>query len=302
MAVKPLKWSLKKVTSHELALLDSVYGLIPSGEMEQRLALDMRKMLMKHLGEKSFYYLDTMQSASFGEFAVALPEYSVLAVIGAEPLPGKIILNIDSSLVFLLIDRLLGGNGEPMVESRPLTETEQGVLQYFIMQVLSQIWKAGGSAADAHFRFERFMFDPVRSMDVIGEREKTACVNFKIGIGELGGFLKIFIPEQTLSAVSAKAQKRIEESDIEAMPKRAANFDYLRTTIWADAGRVNVNPDEIAQIEPGDVILLDETGLDFSNGVIAGEVELRVGKGEEGSIKASVEGEKRRLRCTLLGG
>src|SRR3989338_622545 len=296
--VKSFNWTnLKRVSGEEIRLTDSLISLIPDTSVRDTLGISVRKMLMKHLGEKSFYYLDAVTTEPFAAFLAALPENAILATIGMEPSAAKAVLYIDANLAFLIIDRLLGGEKEPSVETRRLYETEQGVLQYFIMQVLAEIWRSCGSASRVHFRFDRFSSG--------GDIEKLGTVKdvaislvFKVGIGEFSGFVKAVFPGAFIG--KAVTGKEIEPPfELDYFVNNAGRYGYLPATIWADAGHAIVSSADLISLEEGDVVIFDESGLMLKDGVPEGSVDLKVGRGEEGALKADAKIDGKILRCIV---
>jgi flagellar motor switch protein FliM len=303
MSVKPIKWTnLRKMTGEEIRLTESIYNLLPDTSARNELGFEIRKMLYKHLGEKSYFYLDSVATETFNSFLGSIPEGALLATISVEPSATRFIVHIDNNLAFLLIDRLLGGNTEPSVENRPLSETEQGVLQYFLMQVLAQIWKTFGAAAKLHFRFERFYFDIRDIAKFANPKDNAVNLSFKVGLGDLAGFVKIIIPDSAVNKINPSILVQKSSFEYDYFIEKLHNYEYFRTPIWADGGRATISARELTMLEEGDVIIFDETGISFNDGKPSGEVDLKVGRGEEGFLKASITAEKNKLKCKIIGG
>jgi len=303
MTVKPFNWgNIKKVSMEEVRLMEELEGLLPAGSAGEDISLGIRRMLIKHLGEKSFFYLDSLATQSFGSFLSSLPEVPVMAVIGTDQGDAKLLAQIDTNLAFLVIDRLLGGSSLPAVESRPLSETEQGVLQYFIMQVLLEIWKACGESARYHFRFDRFAFGSHGVESVYPHKELLAAPVFKVGIGELSGFLKIYIPEPFVKKAAHAGGSAGRSGENRHLQPLFARYGYINSSLWLEGGRATISDSELAALEPGDVVLFDESGLSVRNGHAEGVAELRAGTGENGALKTSIVPEGAVIKCTVIGG
>lgn len=305
--IRPFTWTnLKKISASQAAFAEALQELIPATGSSERLGIDIRKMLMKHLGEKSFYYLDSVSTESYLTFLSGMGETSIIATISMEPLKGRIVAQIDTNLAFLLVERLLSGNiphtGEMPSEIRPLTDTEAGILQYLIMQVLANIWKACGVDANLHFRFDRFFFQPKDIATLAPNGEMMSILTFKVGIGELAGFVKIAFGSEFARKASDIAAHGKRGAQSAGALSRIARYDYIRTSLWAEAGRASISNRELATLEEGDVVIFDECGLRLKGGKPTGEVELRVGAGEAGFLRASVEADDNSLKCTVTGG
>lgn len=259
-------------------------------------------MLMKHLGEKAFYYVDSVTAGTCGEFLAALPDCATLAIVGTEPSGHKLIAHLDNNLVHLLIDRLLGGSGEVPPENRPLSETEAGVIQYLIMQALATVWKAFGEAGRYHFRFEKFIFSAPDVEKIMTPKETVVVCAFRVGIGEFSGFVKLLFPKHFVEKVSLNQALPQKGAEYDFFAQKARAYDFVRTVIWAEAGRAVVPANDITLLEEGDVLLFDDTGLELRDGLPTGQADLRVGHGEEGSFKAVVAAGAKNIKCTIVGG
>ena len=300
MGVKNVSWSnLKKVSGADVRHTEAAWGLFPSVVSRENIALSIRKMLMKHLGEKAFYYLDGVETLSSRDFLAKLPESSVSAVIGGGG-DGRLMAHIDSNLAFLVIDKLLGGSGPAAVENRPLSETEEGVLQYFVLQILFSIWHACREEEKVHFRFERFASLREDALNVFPKNEGLIVFFFKVGIGERSGFVRIAVSGTLLDRIKFVSSAVKDKKELEKYFDDLSKFHFVRTSIWAEAGRATLSSRELAQLEDGDVILFDECGIQLRDKKAEGEVQLKVGTGEHGFVRASVTTDAGTLRCKIL--
>jgi len=286
----------------EVRLAEELGHLLPATAAGEDVGRGIRRMFLRHLGEKSFFYLDSLSATLFGTFLGGLPESPLLAVIGTDSGDSKIIAQIDTNLAFLVMDRLLGGNAIPNVENRPLSETEQGVLQYFIMQALLELWKACGESTRYHFRFEKFLFSARDAEKAFQQKDLMAVPVYKVGIGELSGFLRLYIPEPFVkkAAQIGGAVRKGEENKY--FLSGVDRYGYISTVLWLDGGRATVSNTELASLEPGDVVLFDETALSLKDGGIEGMADLKAGQGDEGALKVKLAPLDRSIKCTVIGG
>ena len=68
------------------------------------------------------------EACTFSEFSTALANPVLLAVIDFAPLGGNIMLEIAANLGFAIIDRMLGGQGNPLDKSRDFSEIERSII------------------------------------------------------------------------------------------------------------------------------------------------------------------------------
>ena len=64
------------------------------------------------------------ETVTFSEFSNALSNPVILGIINFSPLPGNIIIDVYYNLEFAMIDRMLGGQGNPLEKNREFSEIE----------------------------------------------------------------------------------------------------------------------------------------------------------------------------------
>ena len=84
------------------------------------------------------------ETVTFSEFSNALSNPSVLGIINFAPLNGNIIIEIATNLCYAMLDRMLGGSGQPLEKSREFSDIELTILQKLLVmftQLLREPWK-----------------------------------------------------------------------------------------------------------------------------------------------------------------
>lgn len=136
--VRPHDWSEKKrLSSEQVRTLNDIhdqfaksYGPILSIPMKAQIEIQLT-------GEP--------EQATYGEFINSLSNPTSLNRFMLPPLEGVAALQVDLGLAFSIVDRLLGGAGDPVEpdELRALTDIEVRVLQKFLdsmLQILRDSW------------------------------------------------------------------------------------------------------------------------------------------------------------------
>jgi len=77
--------------------------------------------------------LVSVDQMTYGEFLMSLPDPTNFNIISMVPLDGSAVLEINPSLVFPIVDKLLGGPGLPMYKVRELTALEQHIIESVIL-------------------------------------------------------------------------------------------------------------------------------------------------------------------------
>ena len=101
--------------------------------------------------------VDVMNSeaVTYSEFSNALSNPVLLGIVDFAPLKGDIIIELASNLGFTIIDRMLGGLGDPLEKPRDFSEIELSVLERIftvLVDLLREPWK---NVIEIHPRLER---------------------------------------------------------------------------------------------------------------------------------------------------
>jgi flagellar motor switch protein FliM len=73
--------------------------------------------------------LVSVEQLSYGEFLEGLPSPTCITSLSLEPYEGNAVLELNPSIIFPVLEMLLGGNGKnPSVVQREITEIEQSLL------------------------------------------------------------------------------------------------------------------------------------------------------------------------------
>jgi len=291
---------IKKVSKRELELTRALYEFFPATDVREKVGIVIRKSLMKHLGQEIRYFISDLEQIPFNELIVKLPQSPVVVSLGLAPASQKVFIHIDHHVANLVISKLLGGGEAPMSDLRPLTETEQGVVQYLILQILSEVYKISGSEPRSHFRFERFVFDPAELQKLAGARENMTIMTMEVSLFDQSGFVRLIFPNSLLEEVVA-LPKGVTPVGKEKgyFARQLARWGFFKTSIWAEAGQSMLSPLDIKDLETGDVILFDESDLTLKGKKAKGEVKIHIGEAP-GRIVSTLTGETATaVKCKL---
>jgi flagellar motor switch protein FliM len=297
MTVRPFQWNLKQATQAEVQVQEQVRHFFPTEDMRQAVTAALRTTLVKHLGKEVVLFRDDISMSRFGEFTEQIGDAATLVAIGMPPVKQRIVCQIDHSIAGLVIDRLLGGKGGRGTEPLALTETEQGVLQFLLMECLGALHTACGVESPYHFRFERFLMRANELSDQAPAREPVVVLTWRCGLGESVGVVRLAIPQSF--AAEARLPQRVRMSSA-GLIAQLARFEGERFRLWAEAGECALTAADLTGLEKGDVILLDHTDLSSVQDAPTGRVMLRVGSGRNGGLRCQLASTSR-LACCVEG-
>ena len=107
--------------------------------------------------------LDSIESMRFGEYIDSLTLPTLLNVFKAEEWDNYGLMSLDSSLVYSMVDVLLGGRrgtAAMRIEGRPYTTIELNIVKDMIQLILSDLSTAFDPITSVSFAFDRLETNP----------------------------------------------------------------------------------------------------------------------------------------------
>lgn len=143
------------------------------------------------------------ETVIFSEFSNSLSNPVILGVVNFQPLGGTILIELASQLGFAMIDRMLGGSGDPLEKTRDFTEIEMTIIEKMMvvcMQLMREPWK---NVADINPMMERIETNS-QFAQIIAPSDMIAIVTLNMKIGDVEGFMNVCLPFFTLESVMDK--------------------------------------------------------------------------------------------------
>ncbi len=234
-----------------------------------------QKMAMSCLRVRVDIAIDGYRLASATEIKSRLPAFPVLLDIGLHPAEKNILVELDPPICMGIIDNLLGGHSKPMRIQRSLTDVEEGVLSFFILQTITLVqgnWENGNNQA---IRLERFITGGENISNRISETESYLVMLARIYYGDIVGYVRFYIPAATISATFATPLPESGSGDVEHMKRLLNRISPLPVDLRAAFATINLTADDIAALEVGDIVLLEESDISIKDG-LSGTVKLNV--------------------------
>src|SRR5579863_617798 len=116
--------------------------------LHENFARSLASSLSAYLRAYVAVNLVSVEQLSFLEFTQCLPSPSCLVVLGMKPYDGNTVLEINPSLVFPILETLLGGSGKIGTKiNRELTEIERSILDGLLRIILQDLRSSWGAVA-----------------------------------------------------------------------------------------------------------------------------------------------------------
>ena len=213
----------------------------------------------------------------YSEFTNALFNPVILGVVNFQPLGGSIIVEMATKLGYAMIDRMLGGEGEPLDRSRDFTEIEISIIEKMMvvcMQLMREPWK---NVVDINPMLERIETNS-QFAQMISPNDMIAIVTLNVRIGDVEGYMNICLPFVTLESVMDRLNTKFWYANMQEQKEEDLE-EYIEALIKrvdvpgrAVLGKTDIPITEFINIQVGDVIRLN-TDVEQDLKVYVGNIE-----------------------------
>ncbi len=202
------------------------------------------------------------EAVTYMEFSNSLSNPVLLGIVNFDPLEGNIIVEMASKLGYAIVDRMLGGEGEPLDKVREYSEIELLIIERIMSACVQLLREPWANVVDVHPRLERIETNS-QFAQIISPSEMIAIVTISIKIGDVEGFMNICLPYITLEPVMDKLNTKFWYSNMQ----ERAGMEYADTIesliskaivpVKAILGKSIISVNDFSGLQPGDIIRLD---------------------------------------------
>ena len=236
--------------------------------------------------------LDNITSIRFGDYLNSIPLPAILGVFRATEWDNYGLLTVDSSLIYSVVDVLLGGRkgtAAMRIEGRPYTTIERTLVETMIEVILADLGSAFEPLSPVTFSFERIETNP-RFASIARPANAAILIRLRIDMEDRGGRVEMLIPYATLEPVR---ELLLQMFMGEKFGRDSIWEGHLASELWATDIEIEAVLDEwkmtlreVMDLEPGVTIMLNTT-RDTQVELRCGGVALMVGgMGRVGNVVA----------------
>lgn len=203
-----------------------------------------------------------VEQIPYEEFVNSVFSPTTLAILEVSPFGGKALMEIRQSLVFALIDRMLGGQGLPVDEARECTDLEQVIVNRIIRRIISELnesWKI--IQEDIRFHLFGEESNPF-FVQIVPKNEMVLLVNLRVQVGKIEGQLNLCFPFHCIEPVIERFNpqewfiSRDSQQDPEGRQRIRRRIRDVRINLTAELCDTMLTLRDLSGITEGDVINL----------------------------------------------
>ncbi len=221
--------------------------------------------IMRSIVEIQLHSVDQM---TYGEFLMSLPIPTSFNVFSIKPLDGSCVIEINPSIAFPMIDRLLGGLGESFEATRELTDIELNLLDAILRIVMQRLKEAWAPVTDMYPVVEAKESSP-NVVQIVSQNEIVIMVVMEIIIGNSSGMINLCYPVIHLEPILSRLANRdimLGETSAKKSRNKELNALISRAEVFTESilGKTELSVGELLDLVKGDIVRLDRPADDHA--------------------------------------
>ncbi len=300
--VRPFLFTnLPRYTHDQIAVLQSLSAYFSRRPFGRTFLTDLGAALEAHLKAPVQISVQQTSSVARANMGSLLPAVGCLLVVGCGASGHKIIADLDPSIATLCIDRLLGGNGDVGRIQRPLTEIEEGVLSFILLKAMGFVHEGWETGRELALTLDRFASRLEELQSIVDSEPGYHALALSVSIGKKVGYLRVLIPDTLITDHFQQivAQSGGSESEQEHMRTVFAALGDRDVVGRVEVAQLDLGPDDIADLETGDIVILESHQLALTPQGLKGMAFVKIGLGQNGGLKAQIESDGDRSRLVV---
>jgi flagellar motor switch protein FliM len=226
--------------------------------LHDRFARNLGTSLSAYLRTVTEVGIVSVEQFTYAEVLMSLPDPTAYYAMSLHPMEGIGALELNPSIAFTMIDRMLGGSGRRVNADRALTEIEQTVVDAVVKLILESLSETWAAITPVRFLIKARETRP-QMLQVAAPNEAMILLVFDMKIGGSTGMLNLCIPTSMIEASGAtfshdwyRTRREPTEAERLSLIDNLARVPLPLTALL----RTNLTGRELLDLREGDVISL----------------------------------------------
>jgi len=233
--------------------------------------------------------LVSVEQLSYAEFLDGLPSPTCMVSLGLRPYDGNGVLELNPSLVFPILEMLLGGTGKSSANiQRDITEIEQRLLDGLFRIILHDLREAWKGVTEVEFTIESVETEP-QLLHILAPNEAVVSIGVEVRIGETVGMMNIGMP-----SIVIKMMRHKFDQQWSVRKTRASESEQRRVLSFLREANLQVEARlEGPTLTVGDLLDMEEGHLLTFDYPVERSIELLVNDTRKYTAQVVTTGRKR---------
>lgn len=204
------------------------------------------------------------EAVTYSEFTNSLTNPVVLSIIDFLPLNGSIILEFSPNMGYVIIDRILGGQGQSLDKIREYTQIEKLLLERVIQQFVNLLPEPWENVIALEPLLEKIETNS-QVAQIISPNEIIALITFNVKIGNIEAMMNICIPHMVIEPIVDKLNTRFwfshekKQTTKQYRHQIEKRLELSKIPVSAILGKTQITVKEFIELQKNDIITLDSS-------------------------------------------
>ena len=210
----------------------------------------------------------SIEQITYDEFIRSQPNPTIIGLFSLNPLEGTVLMEVSPTLVFTIVDRLLGGNGQASGQitekNRDLTEIERTIIEHRLIQIIELIEESWSEVYAIKPQFVSMETNPLFSQ-IVAPNEMIVLITIEVRVALAVGMIHLCIPCLVLEPILDKlstyfrfsTQEKVATPElVQAIRKK---IEWAKVDMVAFLGHSEILVRDLLDLAKGDVIPLNQS-------------------------------------------
>lgn len=245
----------KKLDAIPRSLLQSLHLL------HENFARNLASSLSAYLRSYVMMNLVSLEQLSYGDLLESMSSPACIAYISMQPYDGTAVLDINTNLVFRLLELLLGSKDQTSIAyQRKITDIEKKLMQTLLRVVLHDLQDSWRRVAEINFSVQSLVSEP-QLLYLLAPTEAMIMIAIEVRLGTVSGLMNLAIPaifvKRLRSHFDQLQQIRKAEPTEQDQLRIAELLQEAKLTLEVQIPGGTVRAQTLIDLKAGDVLLLD---------------------------------------------
>ena len=215
--------------------------------------------------------IDLVDQVNYQEFIASIPSRTILNVFEVKPMDEKMVMEINPQVAYAILERLLGGQGDPSTRSGTLTEIETVLIQKIFTRAFEMYKEAWKTIENINVKWEAIESNP-QFIQIASPNETVIIIALRTTIGDTTGRMTLCLPHLIVEPVLPKLSTHqmlsfMSKTNVPQQDKLKQNLDNVAVPVIAEIGKATLQVSDLFNLQIGDVI-----------GIETGKLQVKVGQ------------------------
>ncbi len=222
--------------------------------------------------------LSSIEQSVYEEYIQQLATPTVVSIVSAEPLPGPMVIEIDMSLAFSFMDRLLGGSGQIPPKAREVTDIEMLLLKTIIKGVLVSLREHWLQLSPVTIDLDDLSFNP-QTVQAALPGDVGVLILFEVRFMDISNTISMFVPYAMLEPIIDKLSAQMWFTGVHRevfadQDEIKKQLEKVPVPLVVALGATTVSVRELLGLQEGNVIKLDTSANQEIGIVVEGKTKF----------------------------